>query len=84
MRVGASPPSLNLSPALETTLSGKSGNQGGRGELDLTHSFIHPAWATFMQVSGEMDPSGTKPRDADDRPADRDPLGICHLHSPGH
>lgn len=37
-----------------------------------------------LQVSGEMDPSGKKPRDADDRPADRDSVGICHFHSSGH
>jgi hypothetical protein len=38
----------------------------------------------FIQVSGKMDPGRTKPRHADGRLANRDSLGICHLHGPGH
>lgn len=47
-------------------------------------SFFHPILTILIQVSGEMDPSGTKPRDADDRPANGDSMGICHLYSFGH
>lgn len=51
------------------------------GGLDL---FVHLILLILIQVSGEMDPGGTEPRDADDRPADGDSLGICHLHGSGH
>lgn len=46
--------------------------------------FTHSVLIVVIQVSGEMDSGRTKSRDADDRLADGDSLGICHLHGPGH
>lgn len=46
--------------------------------------FVHLILTILIQVSREMDPGATEPRDADDRPADGHPLGICHLHGSGH
>ena len=51
---------------------------GGPGLL------VHLILLVVIQVSREMDPGGTEPRDADDRPANGDSLGICHLHGSGH
>lgn len=84
MRVVASLLSLNLSPALEITLFGKVGSTLRITKENEFDPFIHSNVTILIQVSGEMDPSGTKPRDADDRPADGHSLGICHLHSSGH